>query len=187
MQRVLFVLLLASSLVLFSIPAQSTPIAHRFFAKLESLCGDSNHPYARFEGGMTYPEDGQDSFADKMLVAEFKQCSKTEIRVPFIVGEDTSRTWVFSKTATGARLKHDHRHADGTPDEVTNYGGDSAGHGTMFRQSFAADDYTAMLIPEAETNVWTLSLSADLKTLTYHLERYGAPRFTAILYRVETE
>ena len=111
---------------------------------------------------------GQDSFAGKLLVAEFKKCSDSEVRVPFAVGDNTSRTWVFTKTDAGARLKHDHRHADGSLDEVTNYGGDASSDGTELSQSFAADAFTAELIPDAATNVWTVSLSEDLQTLTYH-------------------
>ena len=156
----------------------ASPTAHAFFDELQQLCG------SRYDGEMTFPVDGQDSFAGKLLVAEFKKCSDSEVRVPFAVGDNTSRTWVFTKTDAGARLKHDHRHADGSLDEVTNYGGDASSDGTELSQSFAADAFTAELIPDAATNVWTVSLSEDLQTLTYHLERHAKPRFTAVLNRV---
>lgn len=151
-----------------------------FFASLKGLCG------ARYEGAMTCPVDGRDDFAGKLLVATVTSCSDDEIRVPFLVGEDRSRTWIFSRTAGGLQLKHDHRHADGTPDAVTMYGGMASASGTPLVQSFAADEHTAKLIPAAATNVWTVSLSADRETLTYHLERDGKPRFTAVLKRVKS-
>jgi hypothetical protein len=161
-------------------PACADDAQQQFFAALGDLCG------ATFKGAMTFPVSGQDDFAGKALVAHVATCSADEIRVPFTVGEDTSRTWVFSKNATGLQLKHDHRHADGTPDAITMYGGMASTPGTSLVQSFAADAYTARLIPAAATNVWTVSLTADGSRLTYHLERDAAPRFTAILQRVPT-
>lgn len=167
------------------------PTQSAYFANLQAACG------ARYEGEMTFPVDGQDDFAGKLLVAEFSVCDASEVRIPFAVGTDTSRTWVIRPTAAALELKHDHRHADGTPDDVTNYGGlapattgidnstatSTANTGTPLAQSFAADAYTQQLIPAAATNVWTLSFSADMQTLTYHLTRHGKPRFTAVLQR----
>jgi len=158
-------------------PAGADDAQQQFFAALTALCG------AHFVGSMTYPVDGQDDFAGKTLVAHVATCSTDEIRVPFAVGDDGSRTWIFTRTATGLQLKHDHRHADGTPDAITMYGGMASTTGTSLVQSFAADAYTAGLIPAATTNVWTVSLAADGSRLTYHLERDAAPRFTAILDR----
>lgn len=153
------------------------PPAHLFFDQLTSLCGN------RYVGEMTFPEEGQDSFAGKELVADFKKCNQQQVLVPFSVGEDRSRTWVFTKTVTGVRLKHDHRHADGSPDDVTNYGGDSNGAGGAFNQSFAADSFTQKLIPAASTNIWSVSISEDKQQLTYHLTRHQQPRFTAVLHK----
>jgi len=151
----------------------------KFFNSLLTLCGES------FEGEMTFPKEGQDSFAGKLLVAYFETCSESEIRIPFHVGEDHSRTWIISKTEKGLQLKHDHRHEDGTPDEVNLYGGLAGANGSPSSQSFAADKHTQTIIPEASTNVWNLTLSEDNTALTYHLERHNAPRFTAELEKVD--
>ena len=158
--------------------AQELNIQNQYFEGLKALCG------ARYEGEMTFPKDGQDSFAGKLLVAHFNQCEEDQLRVPFLVGKDRSRTWIFSRTEEGLQLKHDHRHEDGTPDEVNMYGGMANGSGTSLSQSFAADEHTAEVIPAASTNVWTISLDPAGEILTYHLERNAAPRFTAILKRV---
>ena len=48
------------------------------------------------------------------LVMHVRDCSADEVRIPFWVGEDHSRTWVVTRTETGLRLKHDHRHEDGS-------------------------------------------------------------------------
>ena len=149
-----------------------------FFDRLTSLCG------ARFEGESVFPDDPGDAFRDQLLVAVIDSCSADEIRIPFLVGEDHSRTWVLKKTAKGLQLKHDHRHDDGTPDEVTLYGGTAINPGTTGSQSFPADIYTANLIPEAASNEWSLSLSEGADEITYYLERHNKARFKAILKRV---
>ena len=146
-----------------------------FFATLERLCGE------RFVGEAVFPEDPGDDWRDQELVATFETCTEEELRIPFHVGENRSRTWVIRRVAGGLELKHDHRHDDGTPDEITDYGGTTAEPGTALAQSFPADRHTAELIPEAATNEWFLSLDASGQSLTYYLERHGKPRFKAIL------
>jgi len=58
-------------------------------------------------------------------------------------------------------LRHDHRHADGTPDRVTMYGGMAQPGGTARSQAFLSDAYTARLVPGADTNLWTVTVSED--------------------------
>ena len=148
-----------------------------FFNHVASMCG------ARYEGESVFPEDPGDAFRGQLLVAVIESCEVDEIRIPFLVGPDSSRTWVLTRTAEGLQLKHDHRHEDGTPDEVTLYGGVATDPGSPLSQSFPADSYTADLIPEASSNEWFLSFSADGQELTYYLERHGKPRFKAVLIK----
>jgi len=174
----IFSLCLASALPLQAL--DNTSKEHHsqlaFFDTLTSLCGQ------RFEGAMTFPTEGQDDFAGKLLLAKIDSCTNTEIRIPFNVGEDHSRTWIVSKTERGLQLKHDHRHKDGTPDEINMYGGLATENGSGLSQSFAADTHTATIIPAASTNVWSISLNDDGTSMTYHLTRHDAPRFTAVLF-----
>ncbi|MGZ8302515.1 MAG: hypothetical protein ACXW2U_07745 [Telluria sp.] len=149
--------------------------AAAFFARLGTLCG------ASFEGASVFPRDPGDAFAGKKLVAHVASCSADEVRIPFAVGADKSRTWIIRKTPAGLELKHDHRHEDGTPDAQTMYGGLSNSQGSALSQSFHADAYTAKLIPAAATNVWTLELAPDGRSMAYNLERDGKPRFRAEL------
>lgn len=165
-----------SSMLVFA--GEVTPQA-AFFKNISQLCG------ARFEGESVFPEDPGDAFRDQRLVAEIESCTDTVIRIPFAVGEDTSRTWVLSRVAEGLELKHDHRHADGSADDITMYGGTSKRSGTALSQSFPADHYTANLIPAAASNEWFLTLSPDFKELTYYLERDGKARFKATLLRTD--
>ncbi len=152
--------------------------ATAFFATLASQCG------ARYEGATAFPADPAHDFAGKVLVAELVSCNDSEIRIPFTVGSDRSRTWIIRHNGATLSLQHDHRHPDGNPDPVTLYGGQAAAGGSALSQSFPADAYTAQLIPAAATNVWTLQLSADGTTLHYRLERHGQLRYEAVLKRV---
>lgn len=146
-----------------------SPEQERFWTSLTELCGSA------FEGAVEEAPAGDETFTDRRLVMHVHTCEADTIRIPFHVGEDRSRTWVLSRTANGLRLKHDHRHEDGTEDEVTQYGGDTAGPGTATRQEFPADAHTASLIPEAATNVWTVAVEPG-ERFVYALHREGTDR-----------
>lgn len=153
----------------------ATHSSDSFFKNLSLLCGK------QFTGAAIFPTTTDDPFFGKVLTAKISSCSATEIRIPFQVGEDKSRTWILTKTKQGLQLKHDHRHADGTPDTQTNYGGMANQKGNSSMQYFEADAETAKLIPAAATNVWKIQLSEDRQSLTYYLERNGKRRFWAVL------
>src|SRR3546814_7218118 len=75
-------------------------------AALASHCGQA------FAGRIVVDEPvapGPDAFAGKALVMHVRGCDAParELRVPFHVGDDHSRTWVITRTADGLRLKHD--------------------------------------------------------------------------------
>ncbi len=146
-----------------------------FFNNLKSLCGQV------FTGASTFPDDPEHDFAGKLLVADFARCEEEQIRIKFAVGEDHSRTWVVTQSENGLLLKHDHRHADGTADEITDYGGWANNQGSIWQQHFAADQETADLIPAAATNVWMLQYEPNTQVLTYDLKRHGLPRYQAQL------
>ena len=144
-----------------------------FFTQLSKLCGKS------FRGVAVFPADGKDPFAGKELTMHVRECSGQVIRIPFHVGEDKSRTWVFTQMEEGLQLKHDHRHEDGTPDEVTMYGGIAIDTNDASTMRFPADAFTAELIPAASTNEWNVVLSPDGKTFSYILKRDNQLRFQA--------
>ena len=141
------------------------------------MCGQ------RFEGALAYAIDPNSEFANKAISTEV-QCMAEAVRMPVQVGEDRSRTWIFTRPAAGLELRHDHRHADGTPDRITMYGGMAKQGGSARSQAFLADDYTARLVPGAETNVWTVSISEDGSVLRYRLDRHDKPRAEFVLKRL---
>lgn len=148
-----------------------------FMATLRDMCGQ------RFEGALSYAIDPDSEFAGKNISTEVR-CAADGIRMPVQVGANRSRTWIFTRTAAGLELRHDHRRPDGSPDAVTMYGGMAREGGTARSQAFLADAHTARIVPGAQTNVWTVSLSQDGKVLTYRLDRHGKPRAEFVLQRV---
>lgn len=160
---------------------------NRFFANLRSLCGKA------FAGRVVSTDAADVDMAGKRLVMHVRTCSPHEVRIPFHVGDDRSRTWVLRREAivlTGANrrsrsgeetgswlvLKHDHRHADGSADVLTNYGGESF-DGSYTRHSFPADDFSKDLFrtkgnPASAANVWTMEIVRG-RIFVYELRRPG--------------
>jgi hypothetical protein len=145
------------------------PEQEQFWASLGQLCGNA------YEGQLIEAPAGDTVFTGNRLVMHVRECAGDVIRIPFHVGDDRSRTWVLTRIDGGIRLKHDHRHEDGTEDDVTMYGGDTATPGTAQSQEFPADAHTAELIPAAATNFWTVEVVPG-QTFAYALRREGTDR-----------
>ncbi len=152
-----------------------SPEQEVFWERLQALCGKA------FEGRIfLLPAD--DAWWDaERLVMHVRECTEDEIRIPLHIDEDRSRTWVVTRIESGLRLKHDHRLPDGTPDEAnTQYGGDTALPGSIWRQEFPADAYSINAVPARESQLWYLEirpgdafvygLRREATGLRYHLE-----------------
>jgi hypothetical protein len=171
LKRIWQVAAAAASLLLAAACARSTGTvapSDAFLANIVARCGKA------YEGRIIDPQPADTALARQRLVMHVRGCGRDTVRVPFHVGEDRSRTWVLTRTATGVRLKHDHRHEDGSEDRVTQYGGDSREGGTATRMEFPADSLTAALIPAAATNVWTVEVTPT--TFVYQLRRESTDR-----------
>lgn len=140
-----------------------------FFQNLTALCGQ------RFEGKVVTNDPQDADFASSRLLMHVRDCSQEEIRIPFWVGEDKSRTWVITRTENGLRLKHDHRDPDGTTHTLHWYGGDTVNEGTANRQEFPVDQESIDLFNKNDakvstTNVWAVEANPD-QTYVYELKR----------------
>ena len=164
---------------IFSMPIQAD-MQDDFWNKLVSLEGLS------FAGKLSVGTDpGDKAFMDGAAIMHIWKVSETEIRIPFHIGENHSRTWVITRTDKGLRLKHDHRHEDGSDDKVTNYGGDTAAKGTPIRQEFAADKYTGDLLPASAKNIWAMEVELG-KRFVYELRREHQDRFFRVEFDLST-
>lgn len=161
-------------------PADEPTPADRFITGLTRLCGQA------YEGRVVSTDEVDVGFASEKLVMHVRECAADEVRIPFHVGEDRSRTWVIARTDSGLRLKHDHRHEDGEEDAVTQYGGDSA-MVTATRAEFPVDQYSIELftregLTASVTNVWAVEISDEV--FAYELSREN--RFFRVEFDLKT-
>ncbi len=139
-----------------------------FFDTLSAHCGKA------FAGKLVaFNESDSKSFSGAAIM-HVRQCSENEIRIPFHVGENRSRTWVITKTDSGLRLKHDHRHEDGSEDKLTQYGGDTVSAGTATRQEFPADAFSKAMFERdgmkvSIDNIWAIEVNETI--FAYELRR----------------
>lgn len=170
MRKFLFATLFFS---VFVMTAQEKSGALQFWETLQSHCGKA------YEGKLA-PHVTNDAFSGKKLTMFVRTCDDGTITIPFYVGDDRSRTWVLTYEDDRIKLKHDHRHEDGSEDKITQYGGTSTNSGLPGLQFFPADTETAELIGYASTNVWWITV--DENTFSYNLKRIGTenPAFNVI-------
>lgn len=152
-----------------AMPALATTTEQvEFFDHIAAHCGKA------FEGVVTAGNSADSAFSGKKLVMHVRECSEQELKVPFHVGDDHSRTWIITKTDTGLRLKHDHRHQDGSEDKVTMYGGNTADNGSAQLQlfpvdQFSIDNFNRNGLSQSVTNVWHVGITPQ--TFIYRLTR----------------
>ncbi|REG87558.1 hypothetical protein [Winogradskyella sediminis] len=148
-----------------------------FWEQLKTHCGKA------YEGVVTAGGKEGDGFTGKSLVMHVRSCDTDTIRIPFFVGDDKSRTWVLHINDDKILgLKHDHRHKDGTEEELTQYGGTSVNQGLPYLQMFPADVHTSSIIPAASSNVWWFTI--DDTSFTYNLRRIGTDRLFSVRFDI---
>jgi len=176
-------LLLALASCTTTAPADNPQTA--FMANLSQHCGKA------YPGRLVSTDAADADLAGKPMIVHFHTCSADRMEIPFHVGTansgwNRSRTWVITRTGDGLRLKHDHRHADGSEDAVTQYGGDTATAGTARQQEFPVDAdsialFRAQGLGKSVTNRWIVEI--DPRTYAYSLRRPDGP--DARNFRVE--
>lgn len=166
----ILVLSLGANLLL----AQEKPNSKLFLEQFKPLVGQY------FEGEIVAGGKEGDGFTGKRLLMEVMSYDDREVKVPFYVGDDKSRTWILGYSNHVITLKHDHRHQDGSPDKVTFYGGTSSNEGSKTIQVFPADNETCELLDYACQNVWWITM--DGTTYTYNLRRIGSDRVFTVKF-----
>lgn len=159
--------------------AQEQPGSLQFWDQLQQHCGKA------YAGEIVAGGKEGDGFTGEKLIMHVRRCKEKELRIPFFVGKDKSRTWVLTLDDNNLiLLKHDHRLVDGTEDKVTQYGGKTTNTGLSNIQFFPADQETADLIAYASTNTWWITL--DDTSFTYNLRRIGSDRLFSVKFDLTT-
>lgn len=143
-------------------PETSIGAQDGFWQALSGHCGKA------YAGRMVSDEAADADMRGAAMIVHVRKCSAERIEAPFHIQRangswDRSRTWVFTRTGSGLRLKHDHRHEDGSEDALTMYGGDTADPGTAREQSFPVDEESKALFRREDrqvslTNVWRVAV-----------------------------
>jgi hypothetical protein len=180
-----FGLLIIALSVAVAVDAQ-TP-TDTFWSELKKLCGKA------YAGSIAADTSPSPDFTGKAMVMHVRSCEPNRVRIPFMVGENRSRTWILTRKGDRIELKHDHRHEDGTPDKVTMYGGTSTNAGEATRQFFPADEETTRVVaapqgraPSAAANIWWIDLVPD-EHYSYNLRRLGGDRLFTVKFDLTKE
>jgi hypothetical protein len=148
-----------------------------FLKNLSEYCGYS------YEGRTTEfslgTGDGDHPLEDPRMLMVLEECSEDEVRIPFHVDEDQSRTWVLQMRDNQLHLSHDHRYPDGTEYDQNMYGGYSDARGTIHKHFFPADQFTITERPQRDINVWSMEVDPDNDRFYYRLYLEGVLRFEA--------
>jgi hypothetical protein len=147
---------------------QLAPEQEAFWARLQAHCGNAYR--GEISDVTPYYRDGVAGDA----VMHFMECAEDRIHIPFHLGENRSRNWILTRVGDTIRLKHDHRHEDGTEEKISQYGGDAPVPGLPTRQIFPADDHTARILPHRADNFWFFDF-IDEETIQYgvHWPKFG--------------
>lgn len=160
-----------------------------FMGNFTPYCGQT------FRGKSTFIDLGEDHpLEDAELTMIVQHCSEDEIRIPFHVRDDRSRTWILTRTPDGLRLAHDHRYEDGTEYEANFYGGIAMDNNGAFEHYprelhpsesilfYPADQLTLADRPAREINVWSTEFDHKEQKYFYRLYLYGELRYEAEFY-----
>jgi hypothetical protein len=152
----------------------ATEAQRAFLERYREFCGET------FAGRSVMVDLGDDHPLDgARLRMTLESCDADEVRIPFQVDDDRSRTWILTRDESGLRLAHDHRYEDGTEHEANFYGGYADDTGSATRQRFPADDRTIADRPAREINVWEKEFDVENQKYYYRLYLRGELRYEA--------
>ncbi|WP_069132693.1 hypothetical protein [Rhodohalobacter halophilus] len=155
---------------LFACSSQSNN-PKKFLENYSQYCG-----YA-YEGSTNFVDlSSGDLFEHARLIINLTDCEDDEIRIPFHIDEDTSRTWIVKMTSQGLHLSHDHRYPDGKEYDNNFYGGYADHEGSSSIQYFPADQRTVDERPARAANRWAKEIDTVNHKYYYRLYLNGELR-----------
>jgi len=139
-----------------------------FWDNIRAHCGNA------YEGDLADATPFYQTFDAEQIRIHVRDCTETLTHISLHINDDHSRNLMLTKEEGTLLLKHDHRHEDGTEEEITQYGGFAPKPGLENRQIFWADDHTADILPDRSDNFWFLDIM-DENTLAYgvHWPKHG--------------
>jgi hypothetical protein len=146
-----------------------------FFENMREMCGQV------FGGRTIFAEEGDETFEPARLYFIVEECSEDELRIPFIVGGDDSRTWILRMDEDRLTFSHEHLRPDGTEHETSGFGGHASDDGSATFQHFP-DYWTTEETPEEARRVWRLRIDREHDLFVYYLDRGGQPAYRLVFH-----
>jgi len=174
-RRLIYFLFVSTILLNFLSCSNQEDVHSVFLNNYQAFCGYS------YSGHTSYIDLGDNHELDGAnLTMILKECDVEEVRIPFIVNDDSSRTWIVQLTDNGLHLSHDHRYPDGTEYDQNFYGGYADDEGTELLQYFPADERTIEERPQREINRWAKEFDLENERYYYRLYLRDELRFEAV-------
>jgi hypothetical protein len=146
-----------------------------FFESMKAMCGET------FGGRTVYAEAGDETFEPARLYFTVEECGENELRIPFVVAGDDSRTWILTLGDRGLTFSHEHLQADGAEYPTSGFGGHATDDGTATFQRFPDFRATAAT-PAAERRVWKLRIDREHDLFVYDLDRGGRLAYRLVFH-----
>jgi hypothetical protein len=142
---------------------------------MREMCGQT------FGGRTIYAEETDETFEPARLYFVVQECGEDELRIPFVVGGDASRTWILRMGDEGLSFIHEHVRDDGTEYDTSGFGGHASDDGSATFQHFP-DFWTTDETPAAERRVWRLRIDREHDLFVYYLDRGGRPAYRLVFH-----
>lgn len=156
-------------------PGDPAEAQRAFFENMRAMCGQT------FGGRTVFAEEGDTTFEPARLYFVVEECDGDELRMPFVVGGDASRTWVLTLDDDGLTFHHEHLRDDGTEYETSGFGGRASDDGTALFQHFP-DFWATEATPAAERRVWRLRIDPEHDLFVYYLDRGGRLAYRLVFH-----
>jgi hypothetical protein len=156
--------------------AQRSP-QRAFFDAIAARCGEE------YPGRAITAPASDDTFRPAFLGMRIASCSDREIRIPFIVDDDESRTWVLTIEGEDLVFTHEHMLEGDTLSSNSGWGGRAvAGTGTALFQHFPDHRWEPDQVPAANRSHWRMRLDPEHGQFVYYLDRGVTPAYRLVFH-----
>jgi hypothetical protein len=148
-----------------------------FFEEIAARCGDE------YPGRAVIAPETDDTFRPAFLAMRIESCTEEEIRIPFIVDGDESRTWVLTMDGGDLVFTHEHMLEGDTLSSNSGWGGRAAaGTGAAHFQHFPDHRWDPATVPEERRSHWRMRVDPDHGQFVYYLDRGTTPAYRLVFH-----
>lgn len=152
-----------------------------YWDNLRSMCGNAYTGAVVKDAPPQNLGEPEPFWSEDDLLMDVHHCTSDTVRIAFHAAGVRDRSFVFSRAEKGILFQDDRRQRDGTPQQLTGYGGLTWGSGSPQRQEFPIDEYSLSLFPRAEGSIWTFDIIPnELWAYQYELRKEGEYRILRV-------